>query len=87
MNFSVTDMTCGHCTSSITRAIKDVDAGARVDCDLAKRLVAVESTRPASEILSAIRAAGYAAIIGSEARPAQAGSCCGSGARNMVPHS
>ncbi|MCC7286158.1 MAG: heavy-metal-associated domain-containing protein, partial [Burkholderiaceae bacterium] len=33
--YRVEDMTCGHCASTITRAVRDVDAGAKVEVDIA----------------------------------------------------
>ena len=39
--FQVQDMTCGHCASTITKALKSVDPGAKVMIDLAKHLVMV----------------------------------------------
>lgn len=37
--FEVNDMTCGHCVSTITKALQAVDKDAKVDIDLARRLV------------------------------------------------
>jgi copper chaperone len=58
--FEVLDMSCGHCVSTITRAIRAVDAGARVEIDLASHRVSVEPTEAdAQELADAIREAGY----------------------------
>ena len=75
-SFTVSDMTCGHCVSTITRAIQDVDSSAKVKIDLGKRVVGIGSDRPASEFLAAIRAAGYSPVIGSNENAANAASCC-----------
>jgi copper chaperone len=80
--FRVHDMTCGHCVSSITKAIKAADEDAKVTIDLAQHLVMVEPTEAdAQELASAITEAGYTPV------PVQAGTgvsepverrgCCG----------
>ena len=59
IEFKVEDMTCGHCASAITRAVKEVDGAARCEVDLAAKRVRVASTRPAEEFREAIAEAGY----------------------------
>lgn len=60
LTYRVDDMTCGHCASTITNAVRAVDAGAKVQIDLAQHLVTVEPTEAeASELDDAITAAGY----------------------------
>ncbi|RZF25002.1 copper chaperone [Paraburkholderia sp. UYCP14C] len=63
MELQVPNMTCGHCSGVIARAVKDVDAQPRVDIDIAARTVQIESTRPANDFVSAIREAGYSASV------------------------
>ena len=62
ISFEVKDMTCGHCVSTITKAVKGVDADAKVQVDLASHLVKIE---PASgerqAFAAAIEDAGYTA--------------------------
>jgi copper chaperone len=61
--FTVNDMTCGHCVSTITRAIAAVDAGARVTVDLAAHRVAIEPQAANAEALgAAIAEAGYTPV-------------------------
>ena len=53
MKFRVEDMTCGHCTAAIEKAV--AAAGGRATADLASKIVTVEnigSTR-AGEIIAA----------------------------------
>jgi copper chaperone len=57
--FNVADMTCGHCASSITKAVKLADAGATVEVRLADKRVAVTSRLSQDEIAEAISEAGY----------------------------
>ncbi len=79
--FEVNDMTCGHCVSTITKALKGTDKNAKVQIDLATHRVLVEPvTAEIEELADAIKDAGYTPVpIGtaaaSEAKPA--GSCCG----------
>jgi hypothetical protein len=47
--FQVNDMTCGHCVSTITTALKATDKDAKVQIDLATHRVQVEPTAPASK--------------------------------------
>ena len=57
--FNVPDMTCGHCVSTITKAVKAEDPKAKVEISLAERLVKVESSLPKDEISERIAEAGY----------------------------
>jgi copper chaperone len=80
--FRVDDMTCGHCVSTITKAIKFADKGAQVTIDLAQHLVMVEPTEAnAQELRDAIAEAGYTPVpvqvATAVAKPAKAGGCCG----------
>ena len=78
MEFTVESMTCGHCVATLTRAVQALDPAARLEADLASRVVRVHSTRGPAEIRSVLEGAGY------EARPRVAGEqaaatgCCGS---------
>jgi copper chaperone len=61
--FEVNDMTCGHCVSTITKAVKTVDPGATVQIDLASHLVTVEpGAADAATVGAAIREAGYTPV-------------------------
>jgi copper chaperone len=86
ISFSVNDMTCGHCVSSITKAVNAVDPGAQVRIDLAAHHVEIEPTgASAADLLDAIKEAGYTPVaIDSQAGPAvtpaaaaRKGCCCG----------
>lgn len=60
IEFEVNDMTCGHCASLITRAVKGVSSAAKVDVDLAAHRVRVQGAGVAAEDLeAAIQEAGY----------------------------
>ena len=57
--FNVPDMTCGHCVSTITKAVKSEDPQAKVEINLGQYLVKIESTLSQDEIAQQINEAGY----------------------------
>jgi copper chaperone len=60
ITFEVMDMTCGHCVSTIGKAVAAVDPEAKVDFDLARHLVSIEPVQAdAAELSEAISEAGY----------------------------
>jgi copper chaperone len=63
ITFEVKDMTCGHCASTITRALKEADPQARVAIDLDRHLVTVEpGGSDAMALRAAIAEAGYTPV-------------------------
>lgn len=86
ISFQVNDMTCGHCVSTITKAVKAEDATANLRFDLAAHRVDIEpGEADAAELSEAIKQAGYAPVqIGAAihsnvpgAAAARKGCCCG----------
>lgn len=59
----VSNMTCGHCKSAVTKAITSVDPDAVVAVDLPGRTVDVESSASKQDLLAAIKAEGYDATL------------------------
>ncbi|APO87381.1 heavy-metal-associated domain-containing protein [Marivivens sp. JLT3646] len=59
MKFNVPDMSCGHCTSTIEKAIKAADANASVSCDIPARTVSVEGALSTERLTALLREAGY----------------------------
>ena len=60
--FKVTGMTCEHCARAVGDAVRGVDPGATVSVDLgAGRMTVQSGTAPASRIVEAVAAEGYAA--------------------------
>ena len=55
----VPTMTCGHCVSVVTKAIKQTDPQALVEIDLASHRVRVETTENRETIEAAVAEAGY----------------------------
>ena len=45
ISFQVNDMTCGHCVATITKAVRSVDHGAKVEIDLAAHRVPADLRR------------------------------------------
>ena len=56
---SIPDMSCGHCTAAIEKAITAIDPTARVSCDLETRTVDVQRALSERALSEAIREAGY----------------------------
>lgn len=79
--FEINDMTCGHCASTITKALKSADTNAKVTIDLAKHLVMVEPTEADAQTLrDAIAEAGYTPVpveVATVDAAVQGGACCG----------
>jgi copper chaperone len=82
VTFEVQDMTCGHCVSSITKAVRAMDPTAQVTADLAAHRVQVESSASDSTQLGdVIRDAGYTPVPVEDGalsieRPAPRNGCC-----------
>jgi copper chaperone len=57
--FQVQGMSCGHCASAVTQAVKSVDPQAEVKVDLASGKVDVQSQQDPAAIARAIEDAGY----------------------------
>lgn len=83
--FEVKDMTCGHCVSTITKAVRAADKDAKVQIDLATQRVLIEPAEAdAAELSDAIKEAGYTPVpIAVAATPPVGGEsskssgCCG----------
>ena len=52
ISFEVNDMTCGHCVSTITKALKVVDNDAKVNIDLANHRVEIDASETDAAPLS-----------------------------------
>jgi len=57
----VKDMTCGRCKARVIQALKSIDPTAKVDIDLSKKEVRVESVCPLPDLTKALAEAGYPA--------------------------
>ena len=59
IKFQVVDMSCGHCASAITKAIKNAVPEAKVDIDLAEHSVQILGAADVNKVQQAIREAGF----------------------------
>lgn len=59
IRFDVPEMSCGHCTAAIRKAVAVLDPSASVDCDLNARIVSVESALDSETLVLAMKEAGY----------------------------
>jgi copper chaperone len=57
--FEIQNMTCGHCASTVEKAIKAADPEASVSIDLTARTAKVETKNDQTAINAAIEKAGY----------------------------
>jgi copper chaperone len=61
MKLRIDAMTCGGCARSVTATIKDVDPNAKVDIDVAAKLVNVDTAADQQKILEALAEDGFPA--------------------------
>ena len=57
--FTVPDLSCGHCVRAVTEAVKGADDAATISADPASKRVAVESALPREQLAALLEAAGY----------------------------
>jgi copper chaperone len=57
--FNVPGMSCGGCASRVTKAVQAVDPAARVQVDLGRQTVSVDSTADRETLSGALKVAGY----------------------------
>ncbi|PDT10218.1 heavy-metal-associated domain-containing protein [Rhizobium sp. M1] len=57
--FEIQNMTCGHCASTVEKAIKTADPEASASIDLEARTAKVETKNDPAAINAAIEKAGY----------------------------
>ena len=78
IELKVEDMTCGHCVTNVTRAIKTMDADATVQVDLGTGRVRVDGQSSAQQLIGTLAVAGYSATPtpGTTQQGAKRSSCC-----------
>ena len=79
---NVTGMTCGGCTSKVSRALKSVAGVGDVDVSLAAGATTVqydEHVTSSEELKSAVRSAGYGVdvVLATKVKQSKGGCCCG----------
>lgn len=69
--FYIPELSCGHCEQVVSKAIREIDAQAKVEFDRPKFSVEIQSELSNTVLQRAIEATGYAV------KTPQAPSCCG----------
>ena len=59
IEFEVQALSCGHCVRAVTEAVQEVDPGARVEVDLDRKKVSVQSGADRAALAQALTEAGY----------------------------
>lgn len=59
IELNLPDMSCGHCASTVTQTCKLVDPAAKVEVDLNRKTIRIESTEQRQEFEEALTDAGY----------------------------
>jgi copper chaperone len=57
--FSIPNMSCGHCAGAVTRAVQAVDPQAIVEVQLEQRVIKVKSSADQRALVDALAEAGY----------------------------
>lgn len=60
--FKVDGMSCNHCVQTITKSLIKLDSRAKVQVDLASKLVTVESAEDPKTLAAEIEEAGYTVL-------------------------
>ena len=61
IQFHIPKMSCSGCATSVTKAVKAIDANADVSVDLTTKLVTVQSDAAPASLVAALGDAGYPA--------------------------
>ena len=61
ITLNVPDMSCGHCSSVITKALRELDPSAVVGFDMHNHQVQVDTTHGLDAVVKALTAVGYPA--------------------------
>jgi copper chaperone len=59
IEFEVQALSCGHCVRAVTEALQEVDPSAKVDVDLDRKKVSVQSDADRAALARALADAGY----------------------------
>ena len=63
ITLKVPDMSCGHCSGVITKALKALDPQAAVGFDMHNHMVQVDTAQASDAVLKTMAAAGYPATL------------------------
>ena len=59
IEFSIPDMSCGHCVATINKAISAVDPAAKAEVNLNNRTARVQTSLDPAKLVAALDDAGY----------------------------
>ncbi|MEB3229681.1 MAG: heavy-metal-associated domain-containing protein [Leptolyngbyaceae bacterium] len=59
LQLTISDMACGACVATITKAVQDLDAAATLDADTQTKQVTITTTAAPDLVKGAIATAGY----------------------------
>lgn len=59
IEFTLPDMTCGHCVRAVTQTVNRIDPAATLTVDLPSHQVRIASTQPAERFAVALAEEGY----------------------------
>ncbi len=59
IEFTLPDMTCGHCVRTVTSTVQQLDPKAQLQIDLPTHKVVIESTQTAQALAAALAQEGY----------------------------
>ena len=59
IQFTLPDMTCGHCVRTVTATVQQLDPEAKVSADLGSHTVQIDSRLPADQLAKALAEEGY----------------------------
>ena len=59
IEFTLPDMTCGHCVKTVNATVQQVDPVAQLKIDLPSHKVAIESDQPSQAFVAALTEEGY----------------------------
>ncbi|MFO1326811.1 MAG: heavy-metal-associated domain-containing protein [Rubrivivax sp.] len=59
LEFDIASLSCGHCARAVTEAVHELDPAARVEVDLARKHVQVQTATPRDQVAAKLAEAGY----------------------------
>ncbi|MBO1518938.1 heavy-metal-associated domain-containing protein [Oceanisphaera pacifica] len=59
VEFTLPDMTCGHCVGAINEALTTLDPNCEIEFDLLNHLITVNSSATEQQLISTLTDAGY----------------------------
>lgn len=64
LEFDIQNLSCNHCARAVTEAVREVDPQAKVEVDLGRRHVRVDTAADRERVTAALADAGYPPAAG-----------------------